>query len=64
MNNAVKSTIIEILSQSKESGTVEDLECVDLDLCIELNLLTDAEGKIVVDREKRIDLKSRKYLHR
>ncbi|MHA1135467.1 MAG: hypothetical protein ACTSSE_03190 [Candidatus Thorarchaeota archaeon] len=56
MKTALKSTIIEVLDQSKETGIVDDLECVDRDICFELNLHVDVDGKIVVDREKRIDL--------
>jgi hypothetical protein len=56
MKPTLKSTIKEILDQSKESGIVEDLECIDTDLCYDLNLHTNTEGKIVIDREKRIDL--------
>ncbi len=56
MKTTLNSTIKEILDQSKETGIVDDLECVDTDLCYELNLQVNAEGKIVVDREKRIDL--------
>ena len=47
---------MEILDQSNESGIVDDFTCVDTDLCYELNLHVNAEGKIPVDREKRIDL--------
>ena len=47
---------MEILDQSKETGIVDDLECVDTNLCYDLNLHVNGEGKIVVDREKRIDL--------
>jgi len=56
MKATFKSTVIEILGQSKDTGIVDDLECVDTDLCYNLNLQVNAEGKIVVDREKRIDL--------
>ena len=56
MNATLKSTIIEILDQSKDTGIVDDLECVDTDLCYELNLHVDEESKIIVNREKRIDL--------
>ncbi|TFH04377.1 MAG: hypothetical protein E4H14_14890 [Candidatus Thorarchaeota archaeon] len=56
MKNALKSTIIEILDQSKETGIVDDLGCVDTDICHELNLHVNAEGRILVGREKRIDL--------
>lgn len=56
MKNALKSTIIEILDQSKETGIVDDLECVNTDICYELNLQVSTEGKIVVDRDMRIEL--------
>jgi len=56
MKTTLKSTIKEILDQSKETGIVDDLECVDTNLCYELNLHVNAEEKISVDREKRIDL--------
>jgi len=56
MKATLKSTILEILDQSKETGIVVDLECVDTDLCYELNLSVNQDGTIVVDREKRIDL--------
>ncbi|MGY5881675.1 MAG: hypothetical protein RTV31_15595 [Candidatus Thorarchaeota archaeon] len=56
MKATLKSTIIEILDQSKDTGIVDDLECVDTDLCYELNLHVDEESKIIVNREKRIDL--------
>jgi len=56
MKTTCKSTVIEILDQSKDTGIVDDLECVDTDLCYDLNLQVNAEGKIVVDREKRIHL--------
>jgi len=56
MKATFKSTVIEILDQSKDTGIVDDLESVDTDLCYNLNLHVNAEGKIVVDREKRIDL--------
>jgi hypothetical protein len=56
MNITLKSTIMEILDQSKESGIVEDLETLDIDLCGHLNLHVTEEGTILVDREKRIDL--------
>jgi hypothetical protein len=56
MKNTLKSTIIEILDQSKETGIVDDLEYVDTTICYELNLQVSNEGKIVVDREKRIEL--------
>ena len=46
MKTALKSTIIEILDQSKETGIVDDLECVDIDICLELNLQVNADGKI------------------
>jgi hypothetical protein len=56
MKDTLKSTVIEILDQSKETGIADDLECMDTDLFYGLNLQVNAEGKIVVDREKRIDL--------
>jgi hypothetical protein len=56
MNTALKSTILEILDQSKESGIVEDFETLDIDLCRNLNLHVNDDGTMVVDREKRIDL--------
>ncbi|MHA1577921.1 MAG: hypothetical protein ACTSU3_11215 [Candidatus Thorarchaeota archaeon] len=56
MKVTVKSTIIEILDQSKDTGRVIDLECVDTDLCYEFNLQVTPDGTIKVDREKRIDL--------
>ena len=56
MKASLKSTIIEILDQSKETERVTDLECVDIDLCYEINLQIDQDGTIVVNREKRIDL--------
>lgn len=56
MKTTLKSTILEILDQSKETGIVVDLECVDTDLCYELNLCANQDGTMVVDREKRIDL--------
>ncbi|TFG32359.1 hypothetical protein EU528_03800 [Candidatus Thorarchaeota archaeon] len=56
MNITLKSTIMEILDQSKESGIAEDLETLDMDLCRNLNLLINEEGTILVNREKRIDL--------
>ena len=56
MKAGLKSTVMEILDQSKETGIVDDLECVDTNLCYDLNLHVNGEGKIVVDREKRIDL--------
>ncbi len=56
MKATLKSTILEILDQSKETGIVVDLECVDTDLCYELNLHVNQDETIVVGREKRIDL--------
>jgi len=56
MKATLKSTVIEILDQSKETGIVDDLECVDTDLYYDLNLQVNVEGKIAVDREKRIAL--------
>ncbi|TFH00114.1 hypothetical protein E4H12_00275 [Candidatus Thorarchaeota archaeon] len=56
MKAALKSTILEILDQSKETEKVTDLECVDIDLCYEINLQIDEDGTIAVSREKRIDL--------
>lgn len=56
MKATLKSTILEILDQSKETGRVTDLECVDTNLCYEFNLQVDQDGYISVDREKRINL--------
>ncbi len=56
MKATLKSTILEILDQSKETGIVVDFECVDTDLCYELNLCVTQDGTMAVDREKRIDL--------
>ena len=56
MKAALKSTIMEILDQSKDTGIVDDLACIDTDLCYQLNLKVNSEGTIEVDREKRIDL--------
>ncbi len=56
MKATLKSTVLEILDQSKETGIVVDFECVDTDLCYELNLCVNQDGTMVVDREKRIDL--------
>ena len=56
MKATLKSTILEILDQSKETGSVTDLVCVDKDLCYEFNLHVDQDETITVDREKRIDL--------
>lgn len=56
MKRSLKSTIIEILDQSKETGLADDIECLDMDLCYDLNLNVNTEGVIAVDREKRIDL--------
>lgn len=56
MKATLKSTILEILDQSKETGIVVDLECVDTDLCHELNLSVSQDGTVTIDREKRIDL--------
>ncbi len=56
MKATLKSTILEILDQSKETGIVVDFECVDTDLCHELNLSINPDGTMTIDREKRIDL--------
>lgn len=56
MKATFKSTILEILDQSKEIGIVVDFECVDTDLCHELNLSINPDGTMTIDREKRIDL--------
>ncbi len=56
MKATLKSTVLEILDQSKETGIVVDFECVDTDLCYEFNLHVEQDGTITVDREKRIDL--------
>ncbi len=56
MKATLKSTVLEILDQSKETGIVVDFECVDTDLCYELNLCVTQNGTMAVDREKRIDL--------
>jgi len=56
MKATLKSTILEILDQSKETGLVVDFECVDTDLCDELNLFINQDGTMAVDRETRIDL--------
>jgi len=56
MKATFKSTILEILDQSKETGKVVDFECIDTDLCYELNLCVNQDGTMAVDREKRIDL--------
>ena len=56
MKATLKSTIIEILDQSKDTGKVTDLECVDTGICREFNLHVTQDGTITVDREKRIDL--------
>lgn len=56
MKPTLISTIIEILDQSKETGIVDDFECVDKDLFYELGLHINADDEIVVEREKRIDL--------
>ncbi len=56
MKATLKSTILEILDQSKETGRVVDLKCVGTDFCHEINLHVNQEGTITVDREKRIDL--------
>ncbi|MCK5266021.1 MAG: hypothetical protein KAR03_10475 [Candidatus Thorarchaeota archaeon] len=44
------------MDQSKEIGIVVDFECVDTDLCHELNLSINPDGTMTIDREKRIDL--------
>jgi len=56
MNATLKSTILEILDQSKDTGKVTDLECVNTDLCYKFNLHVTQDETITVDREKRIDL--------
>jgi hypothetical protein len=56
MKSTLKSTIIEILDQSKETGIVDNLEYVNADLCYDLNLKISTEGKIVVNRDRRIEL--------
>ena len=56
MKATFKSTILEILDQSKEIGIVVDFDCVDPDLCHELNLSINPDGTMTIDREKRIDL--------
>ena len=56
MKATFKSTIFEILDQSKDTGLVDDFEKVDRDLCYELNLHIDEDGTMSIDREKRINL--------
>ncbi len=56
MKATLKSTILEILDQSKETGIVVDFECVDTDLCHELNLSVNQDGTMTINREKRIDI--------
>ncbi len=56
MKSSLKSTIIDLLDQSKETGVVEYTESLDLDICYSFNLRVNEQGTIVVDREKRIEL--------
>lgn len=56
MKSSLKSTIMEILDQSKDTGLVKDLDILDRDICYDLNIRENDEGTIEVDREKRIEL--------
>ncbi len=56
MKATLKSTILEILNQSKDSGKVTDLECVDTNLFYKFDLHVTEDETITINREKRIDL--------
>lgn len=47
---------MEILGQSKDTGLVEDLDELDMDICDDLNLRVNEVGVIEVNRERRIEL--------
>jgi len=47
---------MEILDQSKETGVVEYIDTLDMDVCHDLNLQANEGGTIEVARERRIEL--------
>jgi hypothetical protein len=63
MSSSFRTTIFEILDQSKDSGIVSDLKLVDRDICYDLNLSIENDKTIKVNREQRIDLAMRVIEH-